>query len=171
MPDLSWDLQAHIAAVYRKSGYLHGIAEAELNAKPLESFVGLEKEIQLLCANTEAFLRQSLGVNALLWGARGSGKSSLILALLLRYHKENLRILQINKEFLEILPEIFDALRTKAYAFIIFCDEIRTVFLKVSILSTIFCEFEEIMRSKFSVQFKIYLIVKSRIFESVINNL
>ena len=39
MPDLSWDLQAHIAAVYRKSGYLHGIAEAELNAKPLESLL------------------------------------------------------------------------------------------------------------------------------------
>ena len=124
MPDLSWDLQAHIAAVYRKSGYLHGIAEAELNAKPLESFVGLEKEIQLLCANTEAFLRQSLGVNALLWGARGSGKSSLIQSLLLQYHKENLRILQMDKEFLEILPEVFDFLRVKPYKFIIFCDDL-----------------------------------------------
>ncbi|WP_026942989.1 DUF815 domain-containing protein [Helicobacter rodentium] len=124
MPDLSWDLEAHIAAVYRRSGYLHGIAETELSAKPLESFVGLKKEIALLCANTEVFLRQGLGVNVLLWGARGSGKSSLILALLLRYYKENLRILQIDKEFLEILPEIFDSLRTKTYSFIIFCDDL-----------------------------------------------
>ena len=62
MPDLSWDLEAHIAAVYRRSGYLHGITEAELSAKPLESFVGLKKEIALLCANTEAFLHDGLHI-------------------------------------------------------------------------------------------------------------
>lgn len=122
MLNLDWDLEKHIAVIYRKSGYLHGISDIE--SKTLQSFVGLNKEIALLCANTEVFLYKDLGVNVLLWGARGSGKSSLIKALLLKYAKEGLRVLQIEKEHLEILPEVFDNLREKHYRFIIFCDDL-----------------------------------------------
>ncbi|MCI5969498.1 ATP-binding protein [Helicobacter sp.] len=121
-PNLQWDMESCIAGVYRKSGYIHGIKEVE--AKSLDAFVGVQKEIQLLCANTESFLVQSLGVNVLLWGARGSGKSSLVKALLLRYAAKGLRLLQVDKEDLEILPEVFDALREKPYKFIIFCDDL-----------------------------------------------
>ena len=63
-------------------------------------------------------------VNVLLGCARGCGKSSLIKALLPIYAKDGLRILQIFKQDLEILPEIFDFLRTKPYKFIIFCDDL-----------------------------------------------
>ncbi|MBX7490179.1 ATP-binding protein [Helicobacter turcicus] len=122
MPNLQWDLENCIAGIYRKSGYIHGITNVE--AKSLESFVGVQKETQLLCTNTESFLQQNLGVNVLLWGARGSGKSSLVKALLLRYAPEGLRVLQVDKEDLEILPEVFDILREKPYWFIIFCDDL-----------------------------------------------
>ncbi|WP_297812864.1 ATP-binding protein [uncultured Helicobacter sp.] len=122
MIDFAWNLELQIAAVYRKSGYIHGISQVE--SQDLDSFLGLEKEIKLLCANTEAFLYQNLGVNVLLWGARGCGKSSLIKAILLQYSKEGLRVLQIEKENLEILPEILDILRNKHYKFIIFCDDL-----------------------------------------------
>lgn len=122
MIDFTWNLESQVAAIYRKSGYLHGIDT--IQSKNLESFVGLEKEIKLLCANTESFLFRGLGVNVLLWGARGCGKSSIIKALLLRYAKEGLRILQVEKENLEILPEILDILRNKSYKFIIFCDDL-----------------------------------------------
>ncbi|MBD5165046.1 ATP-binding protein [Helicobacter sp.] len=122
MIEFAWNLESQIAAIYRKSGYLHGIDTIE--SQSLESFFGLDKEIKLLCANTESFLYQGLGVNVLLWGARGCGKSSLIKALLLKYAKEGLRILQVEKENLEILPEILDILRNKHYKFIIFCDDL-----------------------------------------------
>ncbi|TLD82429.1 DUF815 domain-containing protein [Helicobacter sp. MIT 11-5569] len=122
MSNMQWDLENCIAGIYRKSGYIYGITNVE--SKSLESFIGLEKEIALLCANTEAFLEQDLGVNVLLWGARGSGKSSLIKALLLKYAKNRLRVLQIDKENLGILPEIFDDLREKNYKFIVFCDDL-----------------------------------------------
>lgn len=122
MIDFAWNLESQIAAIYRKSGYIHGIEKIE--AQSLESLFGLEKEIALLRANTEAFLYENLGVNVLLWGARGCGKSSLIKALLLQYAKENLRVLQVEKENLEILPEILDILRNKHYKFIIFCDDL-----------------------------------------------
>lgn len=119
---LQWDLKKFPAGVYRKSGYIHGIAE--IHGRDLESFVGVEKAITLLCANTESFLQKGLGVNVLLWGARGSGKSSLVMALLKRYASRGLRILQVNKEYLEALPEIFDALSNSPYCIIVFCDDL-----------------------------------------------
>ena len=122
MIDFAWNLESQVAAIYRVSGYVHGISEIE--SQRLDSFFGLEKEIKLLCANTESFLFRDLGVNVLLWGARGCGKSSLIKATLLQYAKEGLRILQIEKEHLEILPEVLDILRNKHYKFIIFCDDL-----------------------------------------------
>lgn len=122
MKNFSWDCIKYPAAIYRSSGYLHEISEIEENS--FESLHNLQKEIKLLCANTEAFLFENLGVNVLLWGARGCGKSSLIKALLPKYAKDGLRILQIFKQDLEILPEIFDFLRTKPYKFIIFCDDL-----------------------------------------------
>lgn len=122
--NLKWDCKKHLAAIYRSKGaYLHAIKE--MDSKPFSSFFGLEKEIEILCKNTESFLCDKGGVNTLLWGARGCGKSSLIKALLLKYSKQNLRILQLLKEDLEILPEIFDFLREKKrYKFIIFCDDL-----------------------------------------------
>lgn len=120
--NLQWDMGSCTAGVYRKSGYIHGILEVE--AKELDCFVGIQKEVRLLCANTESFLERNLGVNVLLWGARGSGKSSLIKALLVKYASKGLRVLQIEKEDLEILPEVFDNLRDKDYKFIIFCDDL-----------------------------------------------
>lgn len=120
--DLTWDLDTHIGAIYRKSGYLHGVSE--IYAKDLDSFYGLERESALLCANTEAFLFKNLGVNVLLWGARGCGKSSLVRAVLKKYSNDGLRMLQIDKEFLEDLPEILDILRLQPYKIIIFCDDL-----------------------------------------------
>lgn len=122
MIDFAWNLESQVAAIYRKSGYIHGIDTIE--SQHLETFFGLEKEIALLRANIESFLFQGLGVNVLLWGARGCGKSSLIKALLSQYTKEGLRILQVEKENLDILPEILDILRNKHYKFIIFCDDL-----------------------------------------------
>lgn len=122
MKPLHWDCTQYYAALYRASGYLHEVSEIE--SYTWQDFHNLDKEIQLLRANTEAFLSQGMGVNVLLWGARGCGKSSLIKALLPAYAKEGLRILQIFKQDLEALPEILDFLRTKNYKFIIFCDDL-----------------------------------------------
>ena len=69
MKNFSWDCVKYPATIYRSSGYLHEISEIEENS--FESLHNLQKEIKLVCANTEAFLFENLGVNVLLWGARG----------------------------------------------------------------------------------------------------
>lgn len=122
MNQFEWDCERHCAAIYRSSGYLHQVYELE--NYEWEDFYNLQKEIELLCANTESFLFKGMGVNVLLWGARGCGKSSLIKALLPKYAKAGLRILQIFKQDLKMLPEILDFLRTKDYKFIVFCDDL-----------------------------------------------
>ncbi|MDE6958187.1 ATP-binding protein [Helicobacter apodemus] len=120
--ELNWEFDRYLASIYRSSGYLHCIEEIEFI--DFKEFVGLEKEIALLCQNTQSFLSNRECVNVLLWGARGCGKSSLIKALLGKYAKEGLRVLQILKQDLQKIPEIFDYLRNKPYKFIIFCDDL-----------------------------------------------
>jgi predicted AAA+ superfamily ATPase len=62
--------------------------------------------------------------NLLLWGSRGTGKSSLIRALLNRYAGHGLRIVQIDKDDLPSLPDIFQQIEAQPFRFVIFCDDL-----------------------------------------------
>jgi predicted AAA+ superfamily ATPase len=59
----------------------------------------------------------------LLWGTRGTGKSSLVRALLNKYAHKGLRVLQVDKDDLIHLPGIVDEIRDKPYKFVIFSDD------------------------------------------------
>ena len=120
--NLAWDFDKYNATIYRSSGYLHEIVDVD--SKPLESFLNLNREIEILKRNTESFLFHNGGLNVLLWGARGCGKSSLIKSIFNHYQKYDLKICQILKHDIEKLPEILDYLRTTKYKIIIFCDDI-----------------------------------------------
>jgi len=74
--------------------------------------------------NTRQFLRGFPANNALLWGARGTGKSSLIKALLNEYSNDGLRAIQVNKEQLMNLQQIVDQLDNRDTKFILFCDDL-----------------------------------------------
>lgn len=95
-----------------------------LDSIRLVQLKGIESQKQQLTANTERFLSGQSANNALLWGARGTGKSSLVKALLNEYKDRDLRIVEVDKQDLIYLPEIVDDIRELPHRFILFCDDL-----------------------------------------------
>ena len=90
----------------------------------LEDLLGIDRQKEHLQRNTERFLGGMPANNALLWGARGTGKSSLIKALLNHYQDKGLRLIQVDKDDLINLPEIVDDIRDLPQHFLVFCDDL-----------------------------------------------
>ncbi len=74
--------------------------------------------------NTRQFLQGLPANNALLWGARGTGKSSLIKALLHEHARDGLRLIEIDRVDLIDLPDIIDLIYDRPERFILFCDDL-----------------------------------------------
>jgi predicted AAA+ superfamily ATPase len=90
----------------------------------LDDLLGIDKQKQALEANTRQFLAGLPANNALLWGTRGTGKSSVVRALLHAYADRGLRIIQVDKDDLVSLPAIADEVKGKPYKFIVFSDDL-----------------------------------------------
>ncbi|MDX1452785.1 MAG: ATP-binding protein [Oleiphilaceae bacterium] len=111
------------AAIWRaRSASLRPVRE--LDPVSLNDLLGIERQKQLVVENTERFLAGLPANNALLWGARGTGKSSVIKALLNAYRERGLRVIQIDKDDLIDLIEIVDDIREQPFHFIVFCDDL-----------------------------------------------
>ncbi len=111
------------AAVYRrKKDLLKPVRD--IDPINIEELVGIDTQKNLLMKNTRAFLEGKPANNALLWGARGSGKSSLIKAVFNYYKDSGLRLIEIDKEDLKELLDIVDGIRELDYKFIIYCDDL-----------------------------------------------
>jgi len=97
---------------------------------PLQLLKGIDHARSLLEQNSMQFARGHAANNALLWGARGMGKSSLIKALHADIVERNdpalkrLVLVEINREDLGSLPELMLAIRELAAQFIVFCDDL-----------------------------------------------
>ncbi len=133
-----WDLTLpELIAHYRQKGVgicgqyqafrwtatgLQGIPDPDI--PDWDSLYGHEKQKQLLAANTEALLRGQPALHVLLYGARGTGKSSLVKALLGRYGEQGLRLLQLNRADLLQLPQILADLGGRRLPFIVFVDDL-----------------------------------------------
>ena len=74
--------------------------------------------------NTRQFLAGLPANNALLWGPRGTGKSSLVKALLNAYSPQGLRLVEVERQDLVDLPEIVDTIAERPGRFIVFCDDL-----------------------------------------------
>ena len=118
------DIAAHRAFKWSSEGNkLVGIKHFEKIL--LEDLIGYKNQKELLTKNTLAFLEDKPANNVLLVGARGTGKSSGVKALVNEYYKYGLRLVQITKPQLKNLPEIMDTLRNFASKrFIIFLDDL-----------------------------------------------
>lgn len=103
-------------------GQLVGIAEPD--PIRLEQLAGYEEPKATLVKNTEFLLSGLNALNVLLYGSRGSGKSSLVKALLNEYAGRGLRLIEVAKADLYDLPVIVDHLRYQLQKFIIFVDDL-----------------------------------------------
>jgi predicted AAA+ superfamily ATPase len=118
---LDWDNT--IAAIWRsRRDYLRPVRHVD--PVSLQQLVGIDKQKERMTANTLRFLQGKPANNAILWGARGTGKSSLIKGLLNEYKGQGLRLIQVDKDDLVDLPEIVDFIRDSQYRFIVYCDDI-----------------------------------------------
>jgi hypothetical protein len=90
----------------------------------LSQLVGYESQKEALLKNTEFLLSGQVALHVLLYGSRGSGKSSLVKALLKEYGNCNLRLLEVAKSELKDLPKIVGQLRGVPQKFIIFVDDL-----------------------------------------------
>jgi predicted AAA+ superfamily ATPase len=93
----------------------------------LDDLLGIERQKQMVEENTRQFLAGFPANNILLWGTRGTGKSSLIRAILNRYASEGLRVIQVDKSDLVHLPDIVDQIKAEPFRFIIFSDDVSFV--------------------------------------------
>src|SRR6266576_1621603 len=90
---------------------------------------GIDRMRDILIENTERFANGFPANNALLWGARGMGKSSLVKAAHAsinadRRPAERLKLIEIHREDIESLPALMALLRTSDFHFIVFCDDL-----------------------------------------------
>jgi predicted AAA+ superfamily ATPase len=90
---------------------------------------GIERMRDILIENTERFADGLPANNALLWGARGMGKSSLVKAAhasinASRKPADRLKLIEIHREDIESLPALMDLLRSSDFHFIVFCDDL-----------------------------------------------
>jgi predicted AAA+ superfamily ATPase len=90
----------------------------------LDDLVGYERERGPLLRNTERFLGGLPSHHALLYGPPGTGKSSTVKAVLNRYADRGLRLVQLEKEELEELPDVIRALEGRGPRFVIFVDDL-----------------------------------------------
>jgi predicted AAA+ superfamily ATPase len=95
-----------------------------IEAIHLDDLLGIEAQKRVLEENTRQFLAGLPANNALLWGVRGTGKSSLVRALLHAYSGRGLRIIQVDKDDLVSLPAIVDELKAQPYRFVVFSDDL-----------------------------------------------
>jgi predicted AAA+ superfamily ATPase len=104
------------------AGHLEGIAEPD--PIRLDELVGYDRERALLLQNTEQFLAGFPANNVLLFGDRGTGKSSTIKALLHAYGERGLRLIEVPKQLLGDFPSILAPLRGRRERFVIFVDDL-----------------------------------------------
>lgn len=118
-PEPDWSAPAHR---WHRDGHLspvHQVAPLDL-----DDLLHIERQKSLLVRNTRQFIKGLPANNVLLWGARGTGKSSLMRALLNRYSAQGLRIIQVDGQDLVHLPEIAIPLAGRPERFILLADDL-----------------------------------------------
>ena len=90
----------------------------------LDSFIGYEDERRLVIENTEAFVNGRPAQNVLLYGDAGTGKSSTVKATVNHFYSSGLRLIELRKDQLGILPYIMSRIIDNPLKFIIFIDDL-----------------------------------------------
>src|SRR5271169_6130043 len=98
-----------------------------VNRVEMRLLQGIERARDTLLENTERFAKGLPANNALLWGARGMGKSSLVKAVHAEINAQKkgaLKLIEIHREEIESLPVLMSSLRAAKQRFLVFCDDL-----------------------------------------------
>jgi hypothetical protein len=121
----SIDWQVSNAAVWQRGRWQSDfVSFPETQTQVLDDLLHIDAQKESLQLNTAQFVAGLPANNALLWGARGAGKSSLIHGLLHEYSDQGLRLVELRKDELQELSEIVARLSAEPYRFIVFCDDL-----------------------------------------------
>ena len=118
-------LKSADAFVWQPNGRL--VPVPRVNRVDLGLLRGIDRMRDILIENTERFAKGLPANNALLWGARGMGKSSLVKAAHASVNamvRGKLKLIEIHREDIESLPLLMSLLRESDFHFIVFCDDL-----------------------------------------------
>jgi predicted AAA+ superfamily ATPase len=120
--DIDWNALAWRWQVKQGRGYLKAVDHPHHIV--LDAICNVDEQKSEIVRNTAQFVKGFPANNVLLTGARGTGKSTLVKALLSEFSKDGLRLVEVEKEDLVDLPEIVEILRIRPEFFIVFCDDL-----------------------------------------------
>ena len=103
-------------------GYLQAVRHP--HTIRLDDLVAIDEQKHVIDANTRQFVAGLPANNVLLTGSRGTGKSSLVKAMLAKYSGKGLRLIEVDKSDLVDLPDIADAVDGRSERFVVFCDDL-----------------------------------------------
>ncbi|KMN20037.1 ATP-binding protein [Pseudomonas weihenstephanensis] len=120
---VDWDRS--LAARWQREGRTGYLMPLDVSLQMrLTDLIGVDQQRDQLARNTKQFLDGLPANHALLWGSRGTGKSSLIRALLAEYASQGLRLIEIERDHLADLPRVVEALQGLEQRFVLFCDDL-----------------------------------------------
>lgn len=120
--DSDWASPAYRWRVRGGNGWLQPVPEP--HRIQLGDLVCLEPQMQEVERNTRQFLAGLGANNVLLWGSRGTGKSSLVKAVFNALWDQGLRLIEVDKGDLGDLPDIIDLVRSRPERFLLYCDDL-----------------------------------------------
>lgn len=122
-PVIDW--QHHLAARWQREGRSGFLAPLKVSLDvSLDDLIGVDRQRAQLARNTQQFIQGLPANHALLWGARGTGKSSLVRALLAEHAAAGLRLIEVERDHLADLPRIVELLSEQSQRFVLFCDDL-----------------------------------------------
>ncbi len=119
---IDWSAQAYRWRKQGGAGYLQPVPHP--HRIRLDDLQNVDAQKQKILANTRQYIAGRPANNVLLTGSRGTGKSSLVKAMLTEFGDQGLRLIEIDKRDLIDLPDLIELLYARPERFIVFCDDL-----------------------------------------------